>query len=218
MKVLLVEDDNLVANSISLALDARGYIIEWLRSGEEAELLVTTAPYDVIILDLGLPDKDGLGVLKGIREKNIRVPVLILTARDSYEERIDGLDAGANDYLVKPFHMGELEARIRALLRLTSGNIAEIQIGELTFDTVKRVVRRADQIIELSPREYQVLEILAHNHGSLVTKQRMAASLSDWEAPVTYNAMDIVIHRLRKKLDQYGVKLQTIRGLGFLVE
>jgi DNA-binding response OmpR family regulator len=218
MKILLVEDDSLVADTISLALSSTGYSIEWLSCGEDAEIAVSTAPYDVVILDLGLPGIDGLQFLRRIRGKKIATPVLILTARDTYEERIEGLDCGANDYVTKPFHLGELEARIRALLRIGCGNAATVNIGELTFDTVKRIIRHGEQIIELSPREFEILEILVHNLGSLVTKKRLAALLSDWEAPVTYNAMDILIHRLRKRLEPYGVRVQTIRGLGFLVE
>ncbi|HEY9871289.1 MAG TPA: response regulator transcription factor [Candidatus Obscuribacterales bacterium] len=218
MKILLVEDDDLVSDSLARALRGSGYVVECVRDGSHAEVVVGTDPFDLVILDLGLPGMDGLEFLKRIRNRKISVPVLILTARDSYEERIDGLDCGANDYVTKPFHLGELEARIRALLRLSVNNATTVSVGELTFDTVRRVLRKGEEIIELSPREYAVLEILIHNMGSLVTKQKMAALLSDWDTPVTYNAVDIIIHRLRKKLEPYGLKLQTIRGLGFIAE
>lgn len=218
MKVLLVEDDDLVADSLARALRGSGYVVECVNNGPHAEVVVTTEPYDVVILDLGLPGMDGLELLKRMRHKKINVPVLILTARDSYDERIKGLDSGANDYVTKPFHLGELEARIRALLRRDFNNATTVSVGDLTFDTVGRVLRRGEEIIELSPREYAVLEILIHNLGALVTKQKMAALLGDWDAQVTFNAVDIIIHRLRKKLEPFGLKLQTIRGLGFLVE
>lgn len=218
MKILLVEDDDLVADSLARVLRDSGYVLDWSSDGEHAEMAVKTEDYDLIVLDLGLPELDGLEFLKRIRSRKISVPVLILTARDSYEERIEGLDCGANDYVTKPFHLGELEARIRALLRLGCGNATNVELGELTFDTVKRVLRKGDELIDLSPREYAVLEILIHNLGSLVTKQKMASLLSDWDGSVTFNAVDIIIHRLRKKLEPYGLKLQTIRGLGFLVE
>lgn len=218
MKILLIEDDDLVADSLARALRGSGYIVDCVGNGAHAETAVKTEPYDAVILDLGLPEMDGLEFLKRIRSKKIGVPVLILTARDSYEERIEGLDCGANDYVTKPFHLGELEARVRALLRLSVSNATAVNIGELTFDTVRRVLRRGEELIELSPREYAVLEILIHNIGSLVTKQKMASLLSDWDASVTFNAIDIIVHRLRKKLEPYGLKLQTIRGLGFLVE
>jgi DNA-binding response OmpR family regulator len=218
MKILLIEDDDLVADSLARALRGSGYVVDCVGDGTHAEVAVKTEPYDAIILDLGLPEMDGLEFLKRMRSKKIGVPVLILTARDSYEERIAGLDCGANDYVTKPFHLGELEARVRALLRLSVSNATAVSVGELTFDTVRRVLRRGEELIELSPREYAVLEILIHNLGSLVTKQKMASLLSDWDASVTFNAIDIVVHRLRKKLEPFGLKLQTIRGLGFLVE
>lgn len=218
MKLLLVEDDDLVTDSLSCALRGSGYIVDCVTDGSHAEVAVATEPYDLIILDLGLPGMDGLEFLKRIRHKNIAVPVLILTARDSYDERIKGLDCGSNDYVTKPFHLGELEARIRALLRLGYNNATTVKVGELSFDTTGRILRKGDEIIELSPREYAVLEILVHNLGSLVTKQKMASSISDWDTPVTYNAVDIIIHRLRKKLEPHGLKLQTIRGLGFIAE
>lgn len=218
MKILLIEDDDLVADSLARALRGSGYVVDCVGDGTHAETAVKTEPYDAVILDLGLPEMDGLEFLRRIRAKKIGVPVLILTARDSYEERIEGLDCGANDYVTKPFHLGELEARVRALLRLSVSNATAVNVGELTFDTVRRVLRKGEELIELSPREYAVLEILIHNIGSLVTKQKMASLLSDWDASVTFNAIDIIVHRLRKKLEPYGLKLQTIRGLGFLVE
>jgi two-component system, OmpR family, response regulator len=218
MKLLLVEDDEFVADSLALALRDSGYAVDRAADGMYAELVASTEPYDVIILDLGLPGMDGLQFLQRIRKKQIKIPVLILTARDSYEQRIKGLDAGANDYVTKPIHLGELEARIRALLRIGYNNATTIDVGELTWDTTSRILKRGDEVIELSPREYEVLGILFHNLGSLVTKQRMASLLSNWDEPATYNAIDIIIHRLRKKLEQYGLKLRTIRGLGFLAE
>lgn len=218
MKILLVEDDDMVAESLTIALRSSGYIVDRYCNGADAELAVATDSYAAIILDLGLPEVSGLDFLKRIRRKKVTIPVLILSAKDSYDERIEGLDCGANDYVTKPFHLGELEARIRALLRIGCNNSTVIEIGQLSFDVSKRLLRKGDVIIELSPREYAVLEILLHNVGSLVTKQKMADLLSNWEAPVSYNALDIVVHRLRKKLEPFGLNLQTIRGLGFIVE
>jgi two-component system, OmpR family, response regulator len=218
MKLLLVEDDDHVADSLLLALRAAGYTVERATDGFHAKLMATTSPFDMIILDLGLPDMDGLECLRQLREKLVRCPILILTAKDSPDERIAGLDAGANDYVAKPFHLGELEARIRALLRIEVNKSTTILVGKLNWDTKARVLRADDELIELSPREYAVLEILLHSLGGLVTKKDMAALLSDWEEPATYNAIDIVIHRLRKKLEPFGFKLRTIRGLGFIAE
>ncbi|MFN8655261.1 MAG: response regulator transcription factor [Candidatus Obscuribacterales bacterium] len=218
MKILLVEDDRLVSDAVARALMGSGYLVDCVGDGSHAEVAAVTEPYDLVILDLGLPGMDGLQFLKRIRHRKISVPVLILTARAAYGDRIEGLDSGANDYVTKPFHLGELEARVRALLRLGCKNAPAVQIGELTFDTIKRVLKRGDEAIDLSRREYMVLEILVHNLGTLVTKQKLASLLSDWDAEVTYNAIDIVIHRLRKKVEQHGLNIQTIRGLGFLVE
>lgn len=216
--MLLIEDDNQVADALMLALKASDYLVDRVCDGASAEIFASTNPYDVFILDLGLPDMNGIDVLRRIRKKNISTPVVILTAKDSYEERIEGLNSGANDYVVKPFHFGELEARIRAVLRTSCRNATHISVGELVFDSVGRVLRKGEQIIELSPRELSVLEILLINIGSLVSKQRLSSQLSDWDEPVTYNAIDIIVYRLRKKLEPYGLKLQTIRGLGFLAE
>ncbi len=218
MKVLLVEDDEMVAESLVLALASSGYLIDCFSDGSNAEVAVSTDFYNLIILDLGLPGMNGLEFLKRIRQKKISTPVLILTAKDTYDERIEGLDSGANDYVTKPFHLGELEARMRALLRIGYNNATTVKLGELSFDTSKRLLRRGDDLIDLSPREYAVLEILIHNIGSMVTKEKMASLLSNWEAPVSHNALDIIIHRLRKKLEPFGLNLQTIRGLGFIVE
>ncbi len=218
LKILLVEDDRLVSDALARALQGSGYVVDCVGSASHAETAVATEPYDAVILDLGLPDMDGLQFLRRVRNRQNSVPVLILTARDSYDERIEGLDCGANDYVTKPFHLGELEARIRALLRVGCKNAPAVTLGELTFDTVAKILRRGDESVDLSPREYAVLEILVHNIGALVTKQRLAALLSGWDAVISYNAVDIVIHRLRKKVEPYGVKIQTIRGLGFLVE
>lgn len=218
MKILLVEDDDLVAESLARALRGTGYIVDRVADGNHAQIMACTELFDLIILDLGLPGRDGLDVLKDIRNKKIGTPALILTARDGYESRIAGLDCGASDYVTKPFHLGELEARIRAILRINHKNSTSIDVGELSFDTIGRILRHKDEAIELSPRELAVLEILLNNTGSLVTKQKIVSLISDLEEDITFNAIDIVIHRLRKKLEPFGVKLQTIRGLGFLVE
>lgn len=218
MKLLLVEDDDLVADSLQLTLRADGYSVERVTDGTKAELLAATGLYDLIILDLGLPGMDGLECLRLIRTKMIKTPILILTARDAPEKRIEGLDAGANDYVIKPFHLGELKARIRALLRLAPDSPVEVPIGKLHWNAKMRVLRRGKKVIELSPKEHAVLEELLENLGSLVTKQRLALILQDGDSPATINAIDLVVHRLRKRLEPFGLKLKTIRGLGFLAQ
>jgi DNA-binding response OmpR family regulator len=218
MKLLLVEDDNLVADSLILALQGSGYAVDRVANGHGAQSIAGRDLYDLIVLDLGLPDMDGLECLRIMRRRMIKVPVLILTARDAPEHRVQGLDAGASDYVVKPFHLAELEARIRALLRLSRDNEMVVQSGQLSWDTKTRVLRRGEQLIELSAKEHAVLEVLMQNRNALVTRQRLASLLANYDAPATHNAIDIIIHRLRRRLEPYGLKLLTVRGLGFLVE
>jgi DNA-binding response OmpR family regulator len=218
MKLLLVEDDHLVANSLVLALQGSGYAIDHVGDGYCAQLSAATDTYDLIILDLGLPDMDGLECLRNMRKRSIKIPILILTARDAPEQRIEGLDAGANDYVTKPFHLGELEARIRALLRLAHNNEVVVEAGELKWNTKTRVLCRGEQVIELSAKEHAVLEVLLHNLNALVTKQRLSSLLAGYDTPASHNAIDIIIHRLRKRLEPYGLRLHTVRGLGFRVE
>jgi two-component system OmpR family response regulator len=218
MKLLLVEDDHLVAKSLVLALQGSGYAIDHVGDGYLAQLSTATDAYDLIILDLGLPDMDGLECLRSLRKREIKLPILILTARDAPEQRIEGLDSGANDYVTKPFHLGELEARIRALLRLAHNNEVVVEAGELKWNTKTRVLHRGEEVIDLSAKEHAVLEVLLQNLNALVTKQRLSSLLSSDDAPASHNSIDIIIHRLRKRLEPYGLRLHTVRGLGFRVE
>ncbi len=219
MRILLAEDDDYLADAISMALRDGGYSVDKVASGTDADQAVNSSNYDLLILDLGLPALDGLEVLKRLRGKGQPLPVLILTARDSLQDRVNGLDLGANDYLTKPFDLPELEARIRALLRKDRwGNRTTISHGDLQFDTVSRQVTLKEELVELSARELAVLEILLQRVGRVVTKRQLAEHLSSWEMEVTYNAIEIVIHRLRKKLEPSGINLRTMRGLGYIVE
>jgi two-component system, OmpR family, response regulator len=219
MRILLAEDDQFLANGLCLALSNSGYSVDRVVSGSEADLALNVTSYDLLILDLGLPQMDGLDVLKRLRSKGLRLPVLILTARDGLDDRVKGLDLGANDYLTKPFHLPELEARIRALLRKDQwGNKTEIVCGPIRFDTVARSCMVNDMPLELSARELAVLEILLQNTGRVVNKAQITERLSSWDTEVTFNAIEIVMHRLRKKLDQSGFTIRTLRGLGYLIE
>ncbi len=219
MRILLAEDDQFLANGLCMALGSSGYTVDRVVSGSEADLALNVTDYDLLILDLGLPQMDGLEVLKRLRGKGMRLPVIILTARDGLENRVQGLDLGANDYLTKPFHLPELEARIRALLRKDHwGNQTEIICGPIRFDTVARTCMINDQSLELSARELAVLEILLQNAGRVVNKTQITSRLSNWDSEVTFNAIEIVMHRLRKKLDQTGFTIRTLRGLGYLIE
>lgn len=216
MRILLAEDDRLLADGLSMVLRDSGYSVDVASSGTEADEAVEVHPYDLLILDLGLPKLDGLEVLKRLRMRGQTLPVLILTARDGLEDRVTGLDLGANDYITKPFELRELQARIRALLRKDHwNNRTEVRCGALKFDTVTRTATVSSKPIELSAREIAVLEILLERLGSTVSKERITDLLSSWDSEVTYNAVGITIHRLRKKLEPFGLSIRALRGLGY---
>ena len=219
MRILLAEDDMYLSDAIALALQEGGYVLDRVNRGDDADSALRIGTYDLVILDLGLPGLDGLEVLKLLRGRGQVLPVLILTARDSLPDRVAGLDSGANDYLTKPFDLPELEARIRALIRKDRwGNRNIIKHGSLEFDTVARLLTDNNELVELSARETAALEILLQRSGMIVTKEQLSEHLSTWEIEVTHNAIEIIIHRLRKKLENSDLSLRTIRGLGYLVE
>ena len=216
MRLLLVEDDVLLGDGIRNGLKQQDFAVEWLRDGESAVRSLLHEHYDAVVLDLGLPKKHGLDVLREIRAKGIKLPVLILTAQDAVEDRITGLDAGADDYLVKPFDLDELYARIRALLRRASGR-AEPKIihGEIEIDPAAHQVMLAGNIVELSRREYAVLLELLQNRGRVLSRTRLEEGLYEWSEPIESNAVEVHVHHLRKKL---GVELiRTIRGVGYMI-
>ena len=219
MRILLVEDDAFLSNGLLMALQDSGYTVEHTGDGEDAVMLLSTNPYDLVILDLNLPGIDGLEVLSRIRKKRCATPVLILSARAGLSNRVNGLDLGANDYLTKPFELPELEARIRALLRKEHwGNMTEIVHGDLSFDTVGRTISIKESNVELSVRELTVLEILLKRAGRVVKKEKILDELAGIDVEPTYNALDILIHRLRKKLDRSECTIRTIRGLGYVLD
>jgi len=219
MKILLAEDDQFLADGLSMVLKDNGYAVDVEADGASVSIAVCTTAYDLLILDLGLPNLDGLDVLKQIRLKGETIPILILTARDALQDRVKGLDLGANDYLTKPFELPELEARIRALIRKESwSNKIEISLGSLTFNTVDRVAYIDGQAIDLTARELAVLEILLQKIGTSIDKQRITNLISSWDQEVTENAVGIVIHRLRKKLEEANIAIRSSRGLGYRLE
>ena len=219
MRVLLVEDDRRIAADVEAALKAAGYVVEVVRDGEEAWFRGDTEDYGAIVLDLGLPGMDGLEVLRRLRHRGGRAPVLILTARDAVGDRVTGLDRGADDYLVKPFDLAELEARARALLRRSQfGAKTEIGFGPLIFDSVGRRASVNGQALELSAREIGVLEVLLARCGRVVAKEHLAERLSRWGEEIGANAVEVYVHRLRRKLEPSGVVIRTIRGLGYLID
>lgn len=219
MRILLAEDDTFLADGLSMVLRDNGYAVDIEADGANVPIAVCTTPYDLLVLDLGLPNLDGLDVLKRIRSKGETIPVLILTARDALQDRVKGLDLGANDYLTKPFELPELEARIRALIRKdTWSNRTEITVGSLVFNTVDRVGTINGKPIDLTARELAVLEILLQKLGTSIDKQRITSLISSWDEEVTENAIGIVIHRLRKKIEEANLTIKTSRGLGYRLE
>jgi two-component system OmpR family response regulator len=218
MRILIAEDDAIIADGLSRSLRQGGYAVDWAPNGIDAEAALMTASYDLLILDLGLPRLSGLDVLKHLRARNSQLPVLILTALDGTGDRVKGLDLGADDYMVKPFELAELEARVRALTRRSSGTTPTIQCGPLIYDQIGRVAQIQGQTLDLSAREIGLLEVLLNRMGRLVSKDQLVDHLCGWGEEVSHNAIEVYVHRLRKKLEAGGVKIATVRGLGYCLE
>ncbi len=219
LHLLLVEDDAPLADGLANSLRQSGYSVDWSANGRAADAALMTREYDLVILDLSLPGLDGFEVLRRLRAQNKPLPVLILSARDASAERVRGLDSGADDYLTKPFDLEELEARVRALIRRSQG-IASAVIGcaGLSLDTKARRVLNKGEAIELTGREYALLELLVLRAGHVVSKQQIAESLCEWGDEISPGAIEIHIHRVRKKIDGAGVALRTLRGFGYMLE
>jgi DNA-binding response OmpR family regulator len=219
MRLLIVEDNQALAQSLSGAFRAKGYAVDCAAGGEDAEAALHTQPYDLLILDLGLPDMDGFEVLRRLRRQKSRIPVLVLTARDTLQQRVDGLNVGADDYLGKPFALAELEARAGALLRRGVGGAgAVLRHGRLALDTVGRMATLDGEPLDLPRRELCLLELLLLRCGQVVGKQTLLDKLFSFDEEVGQNAVELYVHRLRKKLQPAGVRVRTVRGLGYLLE
>ena len=214
MRILLVEDDPMIGESVADGLKSEGYAVDWVRDGKEAELAVAASPYSLVILDLGLPRRDGIDVLKSIRERRLGVPVLVMTARDTVRDRIKGLDAGADDYLIKPFDLDELTARARALIRRAAGRAEPlIERGALSINPATREVSWRGEPVSLSAREYSLLAALAERAGLVLSRSQLEEKLYGWNEAVGSNAVEVHIHNVRKKLGD-GV-IRNVRGMGY---
>lgn len=220
MALLLVEDDDVLRDGLMRSLQQAGFAVEGCAAGGVALERLRAAPWELLVLDLGLPDMFGLDVLQQLRAEGKTLPVLILTALDAPSARINGLNAGADDYLCKPFDLGELEARIRALLR-RAGNVVPTQTltaGHLRFDLEARLAWADDKLLDLSSREACLLELLLRGAGQVVSKDQLVQQLSDEDQTLGVNAIEVYMHRLRKKLEAAAVTIRTVRGLGYLLE
>lgn len=218
MRILLAEDDRVIADGLGRSLRQSGYAVDWVANGNDADHALVASVYDLVILDIGLPKLSGLDVLKRLRARKSQVPVLILTALDGTSDRVKGLDLGADDYMAKPFELPELEARVRALTRRSTGTAPVIQFGPLSFDQTDRCAQLNGEMLELSARELGLLEILMSRAGRLVSKDQLVEHLCEWGEEVSHNAIEVYIHRLRKKIEASGITIATVRGLGYCFE
>ncbi|HEY3178224.1 MAG TPA: response regulator transcription factor [Casimicrobiaceae bacterium] len=219
MRLLVIEDDFALSEVLVYSLRQVGYAVDCIDDGLAADALLRHERFDLIVLDLGLPKLDGLDLLRRLRADGSATPVLILSARDADEERVQGLDSGADDYLVKPFSINELEARVRALLRRShNAHSARMRHARLSFDTVSRTVTTDDVAIDLSAREVSLLEALFVHFGHIVSKERLLEQVYGYEGDVGLNTIEVYVHRLRKKIAGSGVSLRTIHGRGYVLE
>jgi two-component system, OmpR family, response regulator QseB len=216
MRVLLIEDDDMIAQGLQTALRQAGFAVDWMRDGNSGAAALQSVQFDVVLLDLGLPQRDGIEVLRGLRKRGDATPVIILTARDEIQHRIAGLDAGADDYIVKPFDLDEVTARMRSVLRRAAGRgDSSIQHGELSLDTAARTVQRRGVAVALSAHEYAVLEALLQRPGAVLSRAQLEDRLYGWDEPIGSNAIEVYVHGLRRKLGSDAIR--TLRGVGYFV-
>lgn len=220
MRILVVEDEKRIADFLSRGLESAGYAVDVANDGSKAIDMVHTADYDLVILDLGLPDMDGLAVLQKIRNRKVTPPVLILSARHAVDDRVKGLEGGADDYLVKPFAFVELLARVRVLLRRGQPTPERLQVGELTLDCIRRKVTRGGENIELAPKEFSILEYLMRNRGRPLSRTMIVEHVWDMDYDGLTNIVDVYIRHLRSKIDDKWPQkmIQTVRGIGYMLE
>ncbi|MDP1924624.1 MAG: response regulator transcription factor, partial [Thiobacillus sp.] len=211
----LVEDDRMLGDGLQAGLTQAGYAVDWLRDGDAAVAALSTESFAAVVLDLGLPKRDGLSVLQWLRARHDATPVLILTARDQLEDKVRGLDLGADDYVLKPFDLDEIAARLRALVRRAHGRPEPVlSLGEVELDPAARSVTRAGLAVELTPREFDLLQLLLENSGRVLTRRALEEQLYTWNDAVDSNALEVHIHHLRKKLGNELIR--TVRGVGYM--
>ena len=219
LRILVVEDDPLLAESLIRALQQQGYSVGHARRGHDADALLRDHRYDLLLLDIGLPDVDGFEVLRRLRARGDPLPVLVVTAREEVDERVHGLDLGADDYLTKPCSLSELEARVRALLRRAKPVLASrVVVGGLTLDVAARRARIDRQPVELTAREWALLELFLARPGQALSKQTIAHAVADGASSITPNTVEVYVSRLRAKLEPAGIAIRTVRGFGYLWE
>jgi len=217
MKILLVEDDRLLGDGIASGIVQSGLAVDWVLDGQQADTALATGNYDAVVLDLGLPTMSGMELLRRARASGKALPILILTARDAVEDRVAGLDAGADDYLIKPFDLSELQARLRALLRRSKGYAEPIiSHGDLQVDPAGHTVSLAGKPVDLSAREFAILHTLLLNTGRVMSKTQIEEQLYGWGDEIESNAVEVFVHHLRRKL--YPQLIRTIRGVGYMIE
>lgn len=217
MRILLVEDDELLGDAARAGLSQYGYTVDWLKDGESAKLALKNESFDLVVLDLGLPKLSGLGLLRDVRSSGNVTPVIILTARETIEDRVKGLDCGADDYLTKPFDMDELTARVRALIRRSSGRAdSTIQYSNIELDPAAHSVTLDGEEVNVPRREFSLLQKLLENSGHVLSREQLMQSVYGWEEDVDSNALEVHIHNLRKKLN--ATFIRTIRGVGYMIE
>ena len=217
MRLLLVEDDDSLGDAVKTGLMQFGYIVEWLKDGEAARAVIKTESFELMILDLSLPKLSGMRLLQAIRNDHNATPIIILTARDSIQDRIKGLDNGADDYITKPFDLNELSARIRALIRRSQGRADTVlQYANVTLDPAAHTVMVDQEFINVPRREFALLQKLLENSGQVLSRDQLMQSIYSWDEDVDSNALEVHIHNLRKKLNANYIR--TIRGIGYMAE
>lgn len=216
MRILLVEDDDLLGDALQAGLRDAEFAVDWVRDGAAADAALAAEQFSVVVLDLGLPKLSGLALLRRLRDRGDRTPVIVVTARDAVEDRVRGLDLGADDYVAKPVALAELAARVRAVARRATGLASgSIRVGSLQLDLASREVRYRDARVELQSREFDVLQALALRAGQVLTRLQLESEVYEWDEALDSNALEVVVHRLRRKLSPDVIR--TVRGVGYML-